>query len=931
MRKNRGILSAIICIILSLTSSLSYAQSKSATISGKVSDTEGNPLDFASVVILPSKQYGLTDANGEYTISNIAPGEISVKVEFFGKEPFEQVLTLKAGEKKDLDVVMCETSFRLENVVVTATRSATGKSTASTISRQAMDHMQTSSLADVMALLPGVPISNPDLNRARSLSVRDNSGTKMGSLGTAILVDGAPISNNANMMVLSTSQTGNMHSSIGAGDADAGADIRSLSTDNVESVEVIRGIPSVEYGDLTSGAVLVKSKAGRSPLTIRLKTNPNIYQISAAKGFGLGKKAGDFNLSGDYAYSKDELIHDFNSYQRASVKGLWSVMKGVVSENTSLTAIYALDRNLPSTDGGGIAESSFKSIGAQFNTNGRASINGNWLKSINWLISGSYTDKNGFTKDRASNAMNLYSTSMSNGAVYTNIPGMKVYDSVSGEEITNDVGAGDKGVVLPYSYVYSYDIYGKEINAFSKINANFAHSWGGFTDRLLVGADFKTDGNLGRGAVYDDEFPPFRNIGNASSGYRRRPYYEIPFVNQTGLYAENEMDYKLGERTFYATVGARYDIINGHKALAPRINGAADIFPWITIRGGYGITSKAPTSLFLNPNFAYQDVINFNSMDAKNENERLLIAKTNIYDATNPDLQVASNRKAEIGFDMTIAKRYNLSVTAYNERMDNGYSMGLTNDSFIWYQFDTYKRTETPEGQLPKITKDATYNMFFTVYRPTNNVMSRNRGIEYELDLGRFKAIRTSVNISGAWMHGETQCAGYTYSTRPDPVNPESHIGVYAPGTEIGKSEHMVTTVRATHNIPQIGFVITLTGQLFTMGRSWTEFYNDDMLCGYISHKDGMYHDFDPEKRHDPEFSYLFPTLSDIRYTVEKATPYVLFNINVSKEIGELLTASFYANNFLNTKILDRSESNGTLSERGIPLFFGFEFKVNIN
>jgi len=930
MKSHQDILCIIVSIVLTLIPSSVFAQSKTATISGKVSDPEGKPMDFASVVVLPSNQYVVTDAKGLYTISNIAPGEVTVKIEFFGMEPFEKVITLKAGEKKTLDVVMTETSFRLENVVVTATRSDAGKSTASTISRQAMDHMQTSSLADIMSLLPGGSISNPTLSSARSLSVRNNGGTSMGSLGTAVLVDGAPISNNSNMMTLSTAQSGSMASGTGAGSAATGSDIRSLSTDNVESVEVIRGIPSVEYGDLTSGAVLVKSKAGRSPLTVRLKTNPNIYQVSAAKGFGLGKKAGDLNVSGDYAYNRNELIHDFESYQRGSMKALWSVMKGVVTENTSVTASYSLDRRLPSTDGGGVTQSSSKTMGIQFNTNGRASINGDWLKSINWLVSGSFNDKNAYYEDRASNAMNLYSTSMTNGAVYTQTVGQKVIDSVTGKEITNAAGASDKGVILPYSYMYSYNIYGKEVNSFSKLNANFAHTWGSFTDRLLVGADFKTDGNLGRGAVYDDDYPPFRNVSNAASGYRRRAYSDIPFVNQAGAYLENEMSYKLGERDFYLTTGVRYDNVNGHSSLAPRINGSVEVFPWLALRAGYGITSKAPTTLYLNPNYAYQDVVNFNSMDAKDPAQRLLIATTNIYDAKNYDLQIARNHKAEVGFDLTIAKRYNLSVTAYEERMNNGYSMGLTMDSFVWYQFDLYKRSMANETDPITVTKDVTRNMFFTVYRPTNNVMSLSRGIEYELDLGRFKAIRTSFHLSGAWTYGQTQSAGYSFSTRTNSLAPESHIGVYAPGKEVDKSERMVTTLRATHNIPQIGFVVTVTGQLYSLGRAWTSYHNDDMLCGYISYHDGQYHDFDPSKKNDPEFSYLFPTLSDSRFIVEKYTPYALFNINISKEIGDLLTASFYANNFLNTKILDRSESSGTMIKRGIPLFFGFELKVNI-
>ncbi len=97
----------------------------------------------------------------------------------------------------------------------------------------------------------------------------------MNSMGTAIVIDGAPpLSNNANLQTLSPAISGGGGSIGGGSSPNSGLDIRSISTDNIESVEVIRGIPSVEHGDLTSGAVIIKSKAGREPLTIRLKTDP---------------------------------------------------------------------------------------------------------------------------------------------------------------------------------------------------------------------------------------------------------------------------------------------------------------------------------------------------------------------------------------------------------------------------------------------------------------------------------------------------------------------------------------------------------------------------------------------------------------------------------------------------------------------------------
>lgn len=922
-----------------------------ASVRGTVVTDDSAPVDFAAVLVKPSGLYAMTDRAGAFEIGKIPAGEVTVHVEFYGLETYDSTFVASAGQKYELKIVMKETTFRLENVVVTAKKSEAGSSTASEISRQAMDHLQTSSLKDVMTLLPGVSLSNPTLDDAQVITIRNNSGAgPMNSLGTAIIVDGAPMSNNANLQLLTAAQSGNLSSDAGGGSAETGVDIRGLSTDNVESVEVIRGIPSAQYGDLTSGAVIVKSRAGRSPLTVRFKTNPSIYQVSASKGFSLSKKAGDLNISGDYAYNNKSLTASYAYYQRASAKALWSWRPGeVVSMNTSLSFNYGSDIEKLNPDfEASKTQSHANQVGFSFNTNGMAAVNGEWLKNVNWLVSGSYTDKDSHFEDMASNAMNLYSTSMTDGQTYTSVQGLHVYDSVTGEEITNAADAGVKASVLPYSYFYAYDIFGKEINAFAKLNANFSHTWGAVTDRMLVGADFKTDGNLGRGAVYDDDLPPFRNIGNASSGYRKRPYYEIPFVNQIGGYLENYFTWRFAGRDLNLSSGVRYDWVNGLTSLAPRINASVDIFPWMTLRGGYGITSKAPTSIYLNPNYAYLDEINLNWMSVNiPENERLLIASTYVYDATNPDLEIARNRKAEIGLDFTVAKRFNISLTAYDEKMANGYSYGLLPSSFNYFIHQAYKVSQENPGAIPSVTKGTTTRTFFKVYKPGNDIVSVNRGLEYEVDLGRFDAIRTSFYINGAWTRGEYSTRGYTYNTSVNSnESGEYNIAVYEPGRETDINERHITTLRMTHNIPSIGFVITLTTQANWFTKTWTTYRNTykssdpsragkeyDVFTSYLSYKTGKLEtlEWNESVLSDPEFSYLTGEHGDsVRYIVEKYTPFVLFNLNLTKEIGDIMTASFYVNNIFNSRPLYRMKSSGSKVERGIPIFFGFELKVNI-
>ena len=297
---------AILMAFLALP--LSLAAQKKASIQGTVSTLENGvrtPVDYAVVLLKPAGLYATTDAKGSYRIDGLDPGSYELVIQLIGYETVDTTLLIRQDLRKDF--VLTPSSFRLEEVHVVAEASKAGESTASLISRQAIDHSQTSSLRDIMGLLPGASITNPDLSSAHSITLRSVNGSDMNSLGTAIIVDGAPMSNNANMEGITASMNGVSSpiagTSVSAGGASpaGGIDVRQLSTDNIESVEVIRGIPSVQYGDLTSGAVIINSKAGAEPLTVRLKADPKIYQVAASKGFKLGPNAGDLHVSGDYA------------------------------------------------------------------------------------------------------------------------------------------------------------------------------------------------------------------------------------------------------------------------------------------------------------------------------------------------------------------------------------------------------------------------------------------------------------------------------------------------------------------------------------------------------------------------------------------------------------------------------------------------------
>lgn len=923
----------------------------SARIEGVVLDaTSGThqPIGFASVVLSPQEIYTTTDEKGRFTINGVSPGKTSLQVQFIGMQTIDTVINIVGGREYNLRLFMEETSFRLEDVVVVATQNKAGSATASNISRQAMDHMQTSSIKDVMLLLPGAELDNPSLSSANTFMIRtigsvSTSNDDMNALGTSVMIDGAPLSNNANMQTLAPTISGSSASVGGGASPNSGVDLRILSTDNVENVEVIRGIASVEYGDMTSGVVNINSKVGVEPLSIRFKTNPSIYQLSLSKGLDL-HKAGTLYLNGDYAYNTTKQTESYAYYQRFNLKGNWMYIKDSWNFVTSLGMSYGKDtRERNPNDMRSQIASGARDLGVRVTHGGTYSPYGSesnsgagWFKYLKYNLSFSYTDKHSFYESLLENAFAPYSMSTTDGAILSNRPGQHVYDE-SGNEITN-IPSDETGLYatyLPNAYFSHYDIYGKELNVFAKVKALFGKRWERINNNIMVGADFKTDGNLGKGIVYDLENPPFRNSSVSNASYRPRKFSDIPFINQLGVYAEDAFTASLGERDLNITAGLRFDWIEGKSAVTPRINASFDILPEIlTLRGGYGVNIKAPTALYLYPQDAYFDYINFNNLGDESyaENEQLLIATTKVFSAENPDLKLAKNHKSEIGLNWFFnKKRMKVYLTAYYEELKDGYNLGRDLNSFKLIPYEVYEIYKDNPGSIPVLQLAQTYNVFARVSSPMNNIFSTNKGIEYEIDLGRINAIRTSFYINGAWMKTSTTNKGYSFSTLSNGNNLEANIGVYEKGVETDCVEKLNTRFMITHNIPKIGFVVSLTANVDWKYKYWTEYGNDTMFEKYISYKDGKVYDFDPAMKDDPEFAYLFPALDDRRFEAETYFPTVIFNFQLSKEIGNLLTASFFVNNLFNSRPLFKSKIYpGSYTELGIPTFFGFDLKINI-
>ncbi|MBF0650546.1 TonB-dependent receptor [Dysgonomonas sp. GY75] len=933
---------ASILILFFSCISFANAQSPKYSISGKILEESDQKqlvgMEYVTVSIPEYAMGTVTNEDGYFAMQNIPSGKVRFKAKYVGMLEIDTLL--EVNKDISLSFTLKKENFRLSTVVITATNNKAGQSTASFISRNAIDHLQATNLSDIASLLPGGLTSNPDLTNAKQIKIRevsaDNSGASMmNTFGLSIIKDGSPISNNANLQLMSPSVAGATTTLAGGTPPTGGTDLRLISTDNIESIEIIRGIPSVQYGDLTSGAIIINSKAGRQPLQVAAKTNSNVYQFSAASGFNLGGNKGALNVSGDYAHNTNDPTESYQTYERSNIKVLYSNrFFDRLFTNTSIDFAYGADRRRQNPDDE-ITKLHQKgdNIGGTLNTNGILRIATPWLSNIRYVVSASYTSKKSYMSQLYTNATSPYSMTTNDGTVLSNRPGVDIFDN-NGNKITNfsDADANLYAVQLPASYEGRYDIEGKEVNVFAKLMGTLFKRLGNTNHTILVGADFKTDGNEGAGKTFSQTEPPYRNLSAPNASFRPRSYKDIPYVKQLGLFAEENFRYSFGDHKLQITGGLRYDKISVVKEVfSPRVNASFEIIPQkFSIRGGYGVTAKAPSTLFLYPELAYFEYVNMDELsnEAIPESERLYITTTRVFDTQNKNLKIAKSKKAEVGFDLNI-KQATLSVTGFIDRLQDGYSMSPTINSFRPVTYYAYQRINDEIVQTEALPVLAKY------YTPTNNIQSKAKGVEFDLNLGRFDAIRTAFSINGMWIRNQSYSSDYTFFDGNSGTGEKNrtHIALYEKGMEKNNYQRFTTTLRATHNIPEIGFVVTLTAQAIWNESQWYNFGNDSIPVKYISKNDGLVYDFDPGRKDEAEFKPLIRQVNDKYYIKENYPPAYTFNINVTKELGNYMRVSFFANNMFRTyyKIRSNREPSTYRSRKQQQqFFFGMELSLTL-
>ncbi|HSJ65431.1 MAG TPA: TonB-dependent receptor, partial [Gemmatimonadaceae bacterium] len=281
-------------LALALLGTLTAAHAQTpqgARLTGTVTDAESNLRVPGAVIELEGvNRWTQTDTLGRFALTGVPPGPQTLRVRRVGYAESRVPFVAPTEGTLTLDVRLARVALKLERVTVTAdpTGRARGElGTASVVDREAIANQTAASLQGILELTPGVPLSPPGLDGVQQISLRtipvsipgEGSGAGIGSFGTLIVLDGVPLSNNANLQ--STGPRGELSPVSSAG---GGVDLRLIPASTLERVEVIRGIPSARYGDLTQGAIIVDTRAGIVRPEMLGRYDARTVEVSAVGG-----------------------------------------------------------------------------------------------------------------------------------------------------------------------------------------------------------------------------------------------------------------------------------------------------------------------------------------------------------------------------------------------------------------------------------------------------------------------------------------------------------------------------------------------------------------------------------------------------------------------------------------------------------------------
>ena len=840
------------------------------TIRGVVQGKNGEPLVGAHVMIRGTRIGASADVLGKYTIPKLQPGLYTLEISCMGFAKISRQVMVRAGETVAADFLMNETSFMIGAIEVVGSSDALPREAQSktTISSAEIEHFQASSIGDVLDLVPGVQkTENPGLGKTSQIAVRGREEDRLSAFGTLVMVDGIPVSNNANLQFEQYSSAKAGGSTMGAG-----ADLRTIPADNVASVEVVSGMPSVRYGDMTSGLINVQTKIGAQPNRLKVKNNPDTREANLGGGFNLGTDGLSYNVN--VARSERDVRKDGDEYTRLTgqLVHTTTMLGDALTLSSKVHGQKIFDEEEPKGD-----------VYRTHNYN-----RGHTLGIAAW---GKYS----FVPGISDLEFNTYLT-------YRRV------DSHRSKLIQADLRILPNGDTIS-SYIAQVDSRGIEWTIGGRLEWNNTFFTGDLIHRTLVGMDMQYNANTGEGLLLDTLY----NYYGSLSGRLPYSFDSIPGQILASIYAEDRIAGHWGV-DFALTFGARYEMYRPYSVSLKGLWGDGDLVrshhgsffnPRMSLLLGFSETNQLRVSAGFSSKSPPMSVV-FPSPDVMRWRNPVTGSLTYFSpDRWVPGLQGYREGQIEMSFDQKLFGSAGVTLTGYFRERDHEpddryfpvFATATVNGRTVGYYVDEYK-------------------MYM------NDGWTRSKGLEFSMRTGIIRPLNMEFRVVGSYsstMLGRTM---RSYDEAPlasqgqYPNNPvagtDTLIGWWYP-SQIEWRDRLLINYYLRYTVAPLGLWVTVRAEQTIWERY--QFMNRKPVDGSLLTAAEQ-----AQRAYDEAIQPRY-----LKW---------LINVNISKSLFKGAEVSFYINNVLDDPAITRYMRSATESDeqtRNRALFYGLEFSMVID
>lgn len=894
---------------------LPLALNAQINLKGIVLDAETQePLGNVTIIDLSSKQWSISNTKGEFTLQLKSKKSTQIEFRLLGKKV--ETLSLNQNELLQTQVVyLKDKNLRLDEVVIHAKKGRTFSEIV--LEEEAINQVQSFSLNEVLEQLPGQKITEFSLNEFKPIAFRtvrppgvSDEGFGNKSFGTAVVVDDIPISNNGNMQ----SFTANMSSPfnpnyLGFGDRNAGTsfngnftnanfgvDLRQITTQNIEKIEIVEGIPSAKYGDLTSGLVKIDQKAGQSPFLAYASLREGTTEYGLNKGFQLSEKAGFLNVSASLLKANANPRVSYTDYERINTQLMWSWANQPKSIRNSLTLKYGFNVDNVNYEEEDKDQKRVKNEQKDLRISNRFKYRfqkDHFLDHFEFNTNLTLTNQYSFESKYVNNGGKLVGFQTEEG----------VYE----------------GIYTEPTYVARKEVEGKPISVYSAANIYKSFSTDQWTHHFSAGISYRMNDNKGRGRLGSPENMGPALVSQANSGGQAfRPYNyadEVKAESQFSLFIEDEFSTYGDNSKLNIAAGLRSDIQNNYLTLSPRLN-SYYIYKDFKIRAGFGLTSKSPSLNQIYTGYRYYDVI---LGDFRVPGEYNIGAiQTFVEKENNPDVKPSRSLRTELGFDYKFDFG-SINITGFYNKLYNG----ITSSPYPIKRDLADVSVDDSDLSNPEIIIDGYNPYYYTESQISNGLESEDIGLELFMNFPEFIFKNVDFSLQGSYISTINSNTEDTFVKSSNASKPESY-GVYHQGDK--DLSHLTFGGTLNYHIPDIGLIIAVRSEHFIFDK----YKRNASLYPYaFIDKDLNKVPISPQNQSNEEL-YGHIIRSNSTYENNRTKVFHNFHLRISKDFLNGFRFSFYANNFLDLKPTSIERSNGKDIEMINPDMVNLSFGTKI-